>query len=102
MPEFREFGPAGGGRGEEPIALRVDEYEAMRLIDYLGLSQEEAAAGMAVSRATIQGIYETARRKLAAALVEGKCLQVEGGVYQICPKERQCRGKRCCRRGEEP
>ena len=73
MPEFREFIPAGRMLGDEYIELRVDEYEAIRLIDYLGLSQEEAAAGMEVSRATIQNMYEAARKKLAAALVEG-CL----------------------------
>lgn len=55
---------------------------------------------MEVSRATIQNMYEAARKKLAAALVEGKRLRVEGGVYQICPKGRQCPGKKCCRRGE--
>lgn len=102
MPQFREFVPTGGGVGEESIELRVDEYEAMRLIDYMGLSQEEAAAGMEISRATIQNIYETARKKLATTLVEGKRLRVGGGVYQICPKGRQCRGKKCCCRGEEP
>lgn len=100
MPEFREFIPAGRMLGDEYIELRVDEYEAIRLVDYLGLSQEEAAAGMEVSRATIQNMYEAARKKLAAALVEGKRLRVEGGVYQICPKGRQCPGKKCCRRGE--
>ncbi|MEA4933478.1 MAG: DUF134 domain-containing protein [Lawsonibacter sp.] len=96
MPEFREFVPAGAEHAEEDIELRVDEYEAIRLIDYLGMSQEEAAAGMEVSRATIQNIYEAARKKLAATLVEGKRLRVSGGVYQICPKGRHCQGKKCC------
>ena len=71
-----------------------------RLTTVYGLSQEEAAAGMGVSRATVQGIYDSARKKLAAALVEGKRLRVDGGAYQVCPRGRQCRGTGCCRREE--
>lgn len=43
----------------------MEEYEALRLMDYLGLNQEEAAAQMGVARTTVQRIYAQARRKLA-------------------------------------
>ena len=79
LPQFQEFGP-GEGACTGQVEMGVDEYEAVRLIDHLGLSQEEAAAGMGVSRATVQGIYDSARKKLAAALVEGKRLRVDGGA----------------------
>lgn len=99
LPQFQEFGP-GEGACTGQVEMGVDEYEAVRLIDHLGLSQEEAASGMGVSRATVQGIYDSARKKLAAALVEGKRLRVDGGAYQVCPRGRQCRGTGCCRREE--
>ena len=37
--------------------LTVEEYEALRLMDYLGLNQKEAAAQMGVARTTVQRIY---------------------------------------------
>ena len=69
----------------------VEEYEALRLMDYLGLNQKEAAAQMGVARTTVQRIYAQARRKLAVFLVEGRPLQIGGGSYALCPQE-SCRG----------
>ena len=48
---------------------------------------------MSVARATVTGIYLSARRKLAQALVERKALAVEGGHYRLCD------GGECRRRG---
>ena len=75
----------------EAVELTVEEYEALRLMDYLGLNQEEAAAQMGVARTTVQRIYAQARRKLAVFLVEGRPLQIGGGSYALCPQE-SCRG----------
>ncbi|WP_405726970.1 DUF134 domain-containing protein, partial [Anaerotignum sp.] len=50
---------------------------------YEGLSQEECGSYMNVSRATAQRIHRSARRKMAAALVEGRPLRIEGGEYKI-------------------
>lgn len=69
----------------------MEEYEALRLMDYLGLNQEGAAAQMGVARTTVQRIYAQARRKLAVFLVEGRPLQIGGGSYALCPQE-SCRG----------
>ena len=41
--------------------MTVDEYEAIRLIDLLGFTQEECAKQMSVARTTVQGIYAEAR-----------------------------------------
>ena len=84
VPRTDEFIPAGGDCGREPIALAVDEYETIRLIDREGLSQEECGQHMGVARTTIQQIYTTARKKIADALVEGRTLKIGGGQYRIC------------------
>ena len=73
------------------VCKAVEEYEALRLMDYLGLNQEEAAAQMGVARTTVQRIYAQARQKLAVFLVEGRPLQIGGGSYALCPQE-SCRG----------
>jgi hypothetical protein len=61
------------------VVLSVDEVEAMRLADQLGLYQVEAAEKMKVSRQTFGRIVQSARRKVAEALVEGKTICIEGG-----------------------
>lgn len=70
------------GRKSNEVVLRLDEYEAIRLLDYQGLTQEEAAVLMDVSRPTLTRIYEEARNKVATAFVEGRDLLFRGGdVY---------------------
>lgn len=69
------------------INLSLDEYETIRLIDYMKLSQQECALCMKTSRTTVQRIYETARFKLAMSLVEGKRIHIEGGDFHLCKGE---------------
>lgn len=40
MPEIREFQPVGENLCRSAVVLSVDEYEAIRLIDKQGFSQE--------------------------------------------------------------
>ena len=63
--------------------MSIDEYESIRLIDYEGLTQEECAKSMDVARTTVTSIYDSARKKLAQLLVEGKTLCISGGAYRI-------------------
>ena len=84
MPAHCRFAPEQPAHGDA-VVLTVEEYEAVRLMDYLGLNQEEAAARMDVARTTVQRIYAQARRKLAVFLVEGRALQIGGGSYALCP-----------------
>lgn len=94
LPETSRFGPLDSAGGErEHIVMTVDEYETVRLIDLEGLTQEECAAQMNVARTTVQGVYNTARQKIADSLVNGKALWIEGGEYRLCNGQ----GKNCGR-----
>lgn len=95
FPRICVFEPVGSDRREE-VALTVDEYETIRLIDRQGLSQEQCAGQMGVSRTTIQLIYASARKKLADALVEGLTLRIGGGEYELCGGETKYCGRRRC------
>ncbi|MCC8128544.1 MAG: DUF134 domain-containing protein [Clostridiales bacterium] len=84
FPQTLEFTPAKGGEEKEPVILTVDEYETIRLIDREGLSQEQCSQRMQVARTTAQKIYDSARKKLADVLVDGRPLKIEGGEYRLC------------------
>lgn len=60
-----------------PIILNFDEFEALRLVDYEGLTQEEAAKRMGISRGTVWRCINSARKKLASMLIEGRELIIE-------------------------
>jgi len=81
----------------EEIVLSVDELEALRLADLEGFYQEEAAGRMNVSRQTFGRIIESARRKVAEALVKGKALKIEGGEFEMAAGRKfRCRDCRHC------
>jgi predicted DNA-binding protein (UPF0251 family) len=65
------------------VSLQYDEYETIRLLDYEGMNQDQAAKQMNVSRPTLTRIYEKARKTIAQALVEGKMIVIEGGNVQF-------------------
>lgn len=66
----------------EEITLSLDEAEALRLADLEGLYQEAAARSMNVSRQTFGRIIESARKKVADAILNKKLLKIAGGVVQ--------------------
>jgi len=71
----------------EETVLAVDEFEAVRLKDLEGWEQEAAAQRMAVSQPTFHRILASARAKIADALVNGKAIRIDGGVYRLNRKE---------------
>jgi len=95
----RKFGKRTAGRCFEPcsilgvpvdeVILRQDELEILRLIDIEGLSQEEAAVVMGISRRTLWRDLQDTRRKCAEALIYGKKITLD-----VCVGN----GKGWCRR----
>ncbi|MDP7982417.1 MAG: DUF134 domain-containing protein [Conexivisphaera sp.] len=74
-PQFSAFLPAKSYEGgAEAIVMTPDELEALRLVDYEGLLQEEAASLMGVSRGTVWRLVESGRRKLLSMVIEGRPL----------------------------
>jgi predicted DNA-binding protein (UPF0251 family) len=71
--------------GIDFVVLTLDELEALRLADLEGLSQEEAAAKMNVSRPTFGRIVDQARKKVATALIRERGIGIEGGVIRFHP-----------------
>ncbi len=86
----------------EPVMLTLDEFESLRLADYLGMYHEEAGQEMGVSRPTFSGIIEQARKKVSTAIVEGRPIYINGGpVNFVCQRRLRGRGRHChrnCRR----
>lgn len=80
-PKIRGFSTYGFDT-EESAIIFLDEFEAIKLLDYENLNQVKVAAIMNISRPTLTRIYDRARKKIALALVEGKNIEIRGGdVY---------------------
>lgn len=99
LPSVTCFAPEGAP-AQGCATIGYDEYEVLRLMDYIHLSQAECAARMGVSRATVARLYERARQVVAEALVLGKRLRIEGGDVYVCPEPRpECADEpHCCHR----
>ena len=86
LPVYRSFSPDDVS-AVESVRMTVDEFEAMRLLDNEGLTQEACAARMNIARTTVTAIYDSARKKVADALVNGKRLLITGGCCEFTPIE---------------
>jgi predicted DNA-binding protein (UPF0251 family) len=92
IPQVTYFKPAGVPmRDLEEVALSVEEAEAIRLKDLKGLEQEECAKRMHISRPTFHRVLQSARRKVADILVNGKALRIGGGNFALPSQAFQCR-----------
>lgn len=80
------------------VTLGFDEYEVIRLLDYEKKSQALCAKRMNVSRSTVARIYDSARKKIAEAFIDGKRILIGGGDVIVCTEMRpECAGeKHCC------
>lgn len=101
LPQVKSFIPSEPSGMLETVRMSVEEYEVIRLMDFENFSQDESAERMGVARSTVQRIYDTARKKIADCIVNGKSLKIEGGNYRLCSGEAEkemCGCRRCCRK----
>ncbi|GAL70420.1 DUF134 domain-containing protein [Jejuia pallidilutea] len=91
MHGFKPFGIAFCDA--EHILMQYEEYEAVKLVVYDNLPQDEAANNMAVSRPTLTRIYNSALQKIAQAFVEGRPILIKGGHFEFDNDWYKC--KRC-------
>jgi len=77
-PETLCFKPCGK-RGSllDRVVLGYDEMESLRLADFEGLYQEDAALKMSISRSTFSRIVTEARKKVTDAILNGKVLMIK-------------------------
>jgi predicted DNA-binding protein (UPF0251 family) len=61
----------------------MDGFEAIRLSDFMGLSQTEAAQSMRISQQTFSRILKKARKLVAEGIVKGKIIKIQGGYYAV-------------------
>ena len=107
-PSIERFVPCSsslpdGEKPGEPVLLTVDEYEVLRLVDLEGLTHSQCATQMNISRTTATEICESARRKVASAIVSSRELIIEGGSWQLCGGNREdCFLESCKRPGQDP
>ena len=91
VPEITYFRPAGARvRGAQEVCLTLDEAEAIRLKDLEGLDQVRCAQSMRVSRTTFARILDTARHKVADALLHGKAIRIQGGYFEMAMRRFRC------------
>jgi predicted DNA-binding protein (UPF0251 family) len=102
VPDKNYFKPRGIPASLlEEVVLNLDEFEAIRLADFEGLYQEDGARKMDISRQTFGRIIETAHKKIADVLINGKALKIEGGDVSI-EELKRVRCPRCKKKYDFP
>jgi len=76
LPKIVQFSPRGKPGRPEEIELTIDEFEAIRLSDLQNFCQSECAKSMQISQQTYSRILESARKKIADALINGKIIKI--------------------------
>jgi len=89
LPVCRSFSPDDTAPAGH-VLMTVDEFEALRVPDEGGLTQEACAIRMNIARTTVTAIYDSARKKVADALVHGKRLLITGGRCEFTPVAWSC------------
>ncbi len=82
VPPVSSYAPRGIPY-KKSIILTYSELEALRLVDVEGLTQEEAAARMGISRKTLWNELKSGRRKIVEALLYGWNIEIRGENYYL-------------------
>lgn len=84
IPNIISFVPEGNLQNNDiVIYMTLEELEAIRLMDLVELDQIKSAEKMNISRGTMQRILNSARKKVADSLINGKKIIISGGDYEI-------------------
>ena len=82
-PEIGQFSPRGRPGRPNEIEVPIDQFEALRLVDYRGLKHRHAAGLMGVSRQTLERILKAARKNISDAIINGKIIRIFGGNIKV-------------------
>lgn len=86
-PKIAQFSPRGKPGRPDELDIPMDEFEAIRLADYMGLPQKEAAKSMRISQQTFSRIIKKAHRNIAYGLINGNTIKIQGGHYVVSSRE---------------
>ncbi len=99
QPEVTIFKPQGVPMSRlQGVVLAIDGLEALHLVDAEGLSQEEAAQQMGVSRPTLCRILGEARMQVARALSRGWAIRI--ALDEDAENDAACISDMCVRPGQ--
>jgi predicted DNA-binding protein (UPF0251 family)/predicted Fe-Mo cluster-binding NifX family protein len=91
-PQFTTYAPCCS-TPKLQIDLNHDELEAIFLIDYQDMYQEDAAKLMNISRPTLSRIIKSARNKIATTIISGGKLNIRDDkkefIVALCSRERE-------------
>lgn len=91
LPQITYFKPSGVTSAQlQEVVISIEEAEAIRLKDMEGLEQEECARKMKISRSTFARELNSARQKIADALINGKAIRIYGGNFEMMERCFKC------------
>jgi len=76
-PITSQFSPRGRIGRPDHVDLELDHYEALRLSDFIGLNQKEAAKSMNISQQTFSRVLKQARKALTEGIALGKIINIK-------------------------
>ncbi|MFH0876352.1 MAG: DUF134 domain-containing protein [archaeon] len=90
-PSVDYFKPRGIPLTElEEVNLSCEEYEALRLREIENYDQVKAAELMNISQPTFSRVFDSAIKKITDAIINGKALKIEGGVFKLVNRKFRC------------
>lgn len=94
-PKINYFRPVGIQKNKlQEIDLTLDEFESLRLKDLCKHNQIKCAQYMHISQPTFHRVINAARKKIAEALVQGKAINIHGGVIKYSYKDPKQKNKK--------
>jgi predicted DNA-binding protein (UPF0251 family) len=83
MPKISQFSPRGKAGRPDEVELKIDQFEALKLADFQGYSQDEGAQLMGISRPSFGRILRMGRKMVADAVVNGKTIRIRVADVQV-------------------